>query len=214
MNLFLKKMKKIKEKQMNDDLILEESKKIFISYRDSLLAKVNEGTSEIEFGEVGEFVRGPFGGSLKKNIFVSSGFAVYEQQHPINDQTTSFRYFIDEKKFNEMKRFAVKPNDILMSCSGTFGKMTIVQHDSPLGIINQALLKISLSSEVNPEYMKHWMQSQHFQKSLADSVDGAALQNVPAVAEMKKFRVKVPPLEVQERVVSKLDEFETDGFEG
>ena len=47
---------------------MEESKKIFISYRDSLLAKVNEGTSEIEFGEVGEFVRGPFGGSLKKNI--------------------------------------------------------------------------------------------------------------------------------------------------
>ena len=30
-----------------------------------------------KLGEVCEFVRGPFGGSLKKNIFKPSGFAVY-----------------------------------------------------------------------------------------------------------------------------------------
>lgn len=199
----------LSEKIETDSHVFLESDRIFATFRDALLSKVNKGSREIEFGSVGNFVRGPFGGSLKKNIFKDSGFAVYEQQHPINDQTHSFRYFVDSQKFQEMKRFQVQAGDILMSCSGTFGKMTIVQPDAPQGIINQALLKISLNDEVNPEYMKHWMQSIHFQKSLADSVDGAALQNVPAVAEMKKFLVKVPPLDVQESVVLELDGFAT-----
>jgi type I restriction enzyme S subunit len=30
-------------------------------------------------GRICEFVRGPFGGALKKDIFVSDGYAVYEQ---------------------------------------------------------------------------------------------------------------------------------------
>src|SRR3989338_4886322 len=76
-----------------------------------------------KLGEVCEFVRGPFGGSLKKDIFKPEGYAVYEQQHAIYDQFEDIRYFIDEKKFNEMKRFELKSGDLIMSCSGTMGKM-------------------------------------------------------------------------------------------
>ena len=39
-----------------------------------------------KLGELCNFVRGPFGGSLKKNCFKEDGFAVYEQQHAIYDQ--------------------------------------------------------------------------------------------------------------------------------
>ena len=39
-----------------------------------------------KLGEICDFVRGPFGGSLKKNIFKPNGYAVYEQQHSIYDQ--------------------------------------------------------------------------------------------------------------------------------
>lgn len=35
-------------------------------------------------GDVADFVRGPFGGSLKKEIFVKEGYWVYEQYHAIN----------------------------------------------------------------------------------------------------------------------------------
>jgi type I restriction enzyme S subunit len=56
-----------------------------------------------KLGEVCGFVRGPFGGSLKKNIFKSEGYAVYEQQHAIYDQFDEIRYFIDANQFKEMK---------------------------------------------------------------------------------------------------------------
>ena len=39
--------------------------------------------------------RGPFGGSVRKEIFVSSGYKVYEQQHAIKDDFSLGNYYID-----------------------------------------------------------------------------------------------------------------------
>jgi type I restriction enzyme S subunit len=50
--------------------------------------------------------RGPFGGSLKKEIFVPSGYLIYEQYHPINNNFEFGRYFITKEKFEEMKSFS------------------------------------------------------------------------------------------------------------
>ena len=75
----------------------------------------------VNLGDVCGFVRGPFGGRLKKEIFKDECYAVYEQQHAINDQFSEIRYFVDEAKFLEMKRFELAPGDLIMSCSGTMG---------------------------------------------------------------------------------------------
>ena len=41
-----------------------------------------------------------------------------------------------------MLDFSIKPNDLIISCSGTMGKVAIVPDDVKPGIINQALLKL------------------------------------------------------------------------
>ena len=92
-------------------------------------------------GEVCALVRGPFGGTLKKSVFVEDGFAVYEQQHAIYNQFEEVRYFIDDAKFLEMQRFELHPNDLIMSCSGTMGKVAIVPESIRRGIINQAWIE-------------------------------------------------------------------------
>ena len=51
--------------------------------------------------------RGPFGGALKKEIFVEEGYLVYEQFHALNNDFSMERYFIDDKKFEELKGFEV-----------------------------------------------------------------------------------------------------------
>ena len=96
-----------------------------------------------------------------------------------------WRLFIDDDKYQEMKRFEVKTNDIIMSCSGTYGKIAVVPEGSPKGIINQALLKITPGKGVGSHFIKHWMQSSLFQVELEKDIGGAALQNVPSVARMK-----------------------------
>ena len=159
-----------------------------------------------KLGEICDFVRGPFGGSLKKNIFKPNGYAVYEQQHAIYDQFEDIRYFIDEEKFNEMKRFELNSGDLIMSCSGTMGKIAIVPENIKRGIINQALLKLRPSKKVSNIFLKLWMQSESFQDSLKEYSGGAAIQNVASVSILKQIEIPLPTLEEQLQIVSILHE--------
>lgn len=157
-------------------------------------------------GEVCDLVRGPFGGSLKKEIFQPKGYAVYEQQHAIYNQFSEIRYFVSEAKFKEMQRFKLRPGDLIMSCSGTIGKVAIVPSDAAEGIINQALLKITPSPEVDVNYLKHWMESSHFENQLKSLSFGAAIKNVASVKFLKNSSVPLPSLEKQRRIAAILDQ--------
>ena len=170
----------------------------------SVYASLDENL--IQLGDVCKFVRGPFGGSLKKEIFKESGFAVYEQQHAINNHSSKFRYFIDGDKFDEMERFQVLSNDILMSCSGTIGKTTIVPNNAPKGIINQALLKITPSKKINSEFLQSYMQSSLFKKQLMQDVSGSAIQNVASVKILKTIKIPFIPLSDQINIVRILND--------
>lgn len=163
-----------------------------------------------KLGEVCDFVRGPFGGSLKKSFFKEDGYIVYEQQHAINNQFNDSRYFIDEKKFKEMERFELKSGDLIMSCSGTMGKIAIAPRNIKRGIINQALLKLTPSKQISNKFLKLWMQSEGFQDSLNKFSKGAAIKNVASVKILKQIEILLPPLSEQCRIVKILDEV----FEG
>lgn len=119
-------------------------------YRKAILTKSFYGDKktflQIISPEKYSMKRGPFGGSLKKEIFVPSGYLVYEQNHAINNNFNFARYFITKEKFEEMKAFAVKPKDFIISCSGTIGRIAEIPEDAKEGIINQALLKITLDN--------------------------------------------------------------------
>lgn len=158
-----------------------------------------------KFGEICKFVRGPFGGSLKKSIFKESGFAVYEQKHAIYDRFDNVRYFVDEEKFNEMKRFELNTGDLIMSCSGTIGKIAIVPDNIQRGIINQALLILSPNKKVSDIYLKLWLQSENFQDSLKKYTKGAAIKNVASVKILKNIEIPLPPLPQQKQIVATLD---------
>ena len=58
-----------------------------------------------------------------------------------------------------MRRFEVKPGDLIMSCSGTMGKTAIVPVNVKPGIINQALLKLTPNEHLRVKYLKYWMDS-------------------------------------------------------
>ena len=164
-----------------------------------------EDFENVKFGDVCDFVRGPFGGSLKKNSFVNDGFAVYEQQHAIYNQFNDIRYYVDEKKFQEMKRFELQPKDIIMSCSGTMGKVAIVPDGIKRGIINQALLKLTPKSSLNVEYLKYWMTSPQFGKNIQEYSVGSAIKNVASVKVLKQIYLPLHPINKQKQIVETLD---------
>lgn len=164
-----------------------------------------EGWEEKKLKDVADFVRGPFGGSLTKSMFKPTGYAVYEQQHAIHGHL-NIRYFIDSKKFKEMERFSVEAGDLIMSCSGvTLGRVNLLPSDTPVGIINQALLKMRVKDETDARFFKCWLESAHFQDLLKDYSGGAAIPNVPAVKILKDIFISIPSLSEQQRIVARFD---------
>lgn len=156
----------------------------------------------------GAFKRGPFGSSLKKDMFVDSGYKVYEQYCPINDDCSFERYYITNELYENLKTFAVKANDYLISCSGaTLGRITQVPEDFKEGIINQALLRVRINHEyLDGAFFKLLFRSPFFQKMILDNSTGSAIPNVKGVNELKSMPIPFLPLAEQYRIVSKVDE--------
>lgn len=144
---------------------------------------------EIAIKEKKAIKRGPFGGALKKEIFVEEGYLVYEQYHALNNDFTMARYFIDEKKFNELKGFEVKPKDIIISCSGVYlGKLAIIPPNAKKGIINQALLKLTLDENImTNDFFVHHFTQKNFRETYFDANRGAGVPNFPPMATFKRF---------------------------
>ncbi|MBX2967050.1 MAG: restriction endonuclease subunit S [Cyclobacteriaceae bacterium] len=194
----------IAKAKANAEQNLKNAKELFESYLQGVFENGKWETKK--WGELCDFVRGPFGGSLKKNVFKESGYVVYEQKHAIHDHFNQLRYFIDEEKFNEMKRFEVFPGDIIMSCSGvTLGRVAVVPDGIPKGIINQALLKLTPKKNVNVHFIKHWLRSSIFQKIIFDFSGGAAIPNVPSAKILKDIKIPCPSLKEQERIVMEIE---------
>jgi len=194
----------------NAEKNLQNASKLFESYLNSVFTQHGSEWADKKLGEVCGFVRGPFGGSLKKSIFVPDGYAVYEQRHAIYNQFDDVRYFIDEAKFKEMKRFELSPNDLIMSCSGTMGRVAIVPKSIKRGIINQALLKLTPTTKIKNTFLKFWMESESFQNALKEYSGGAAIQNVAEVKVLKEIKILLPSIAEQEHVVESLDELLTE----
>lgn len=149
-------------------------------------------------------VRGPFGGSLKKEDFVDAGYLVYEQRHAIHNDFEYEKYYITHEKYNKMIRFTVFPGDLIMSCSGvTLGRIAEVPLNAKKGIINQALLKISLNhSIINNQFFIHQFRSKEIQGILFDSSRGSGIPNLPAMTEIRQIEFICPPIELQNEFAS------------
>ena len=152
-------------------------------------------------------VRGPFGGTLKKDTFVTSGFKVYEQQNAIYKSSGIGSYFVDRSKYAEMHRFSVSPGDFIISCSGTIGRIFQIPPDASQGVINQALLKLTTDDEVvYDRYFYILFEWDKFQIRIIDSTQGGAMKNLVGMDVFRTITVVLPPLSEQRAIAEALSD--------
>lgn len=90
-------------------------------------------------------VDGPFGSQLKVDEYVETGVPIIEMEHLVDEPITQqIARCITPKKFEELKRSAVYPGDILISKTGSLGKLGIMPDSIEKGLITSRLAKITL----------------------------------------------------------------------
>jgi type I restriction enzyme S subunit len=157
-------------------------------------------------------VRGPFGGSLKKEVFVKAGYKVYEQKNAINHDVEIGEYFINDEKFRELKRFEIKENDFIVSCSGTIGKILQIPSYAKPGIVNQALLKIKTNDKVIfDKFFLYIFESDTFQNRVIES-QGGAMKNLVGMDIIKKIFIPFPKYHEQRTIATTLSDVDAHIF--
>ena len=149
-------------------------------------------------------VRGPFGSALKKEYFVEpdeTTYKVYEQKHAIQKDASIGSYYVTKEKFDELSRFEIKANDIIMSCSGTIGELFRIPNSAEKGLMNQALLKFTLNESVNYHFFFFMME--YVKKDF--TVRGTGLQNIGSVKIIKEMSFGLPPLPLQQEFAKRIE---------
>jgi len=149
----------------------------------------------------GRIIAGPFGSSIKKDMYVKHGFKVYGQEQVIPNDFSVGDYYISEKDYLELARYIVVPEDILISCVGTFGKIAVFPEDAEQGIINPRLIKAELHEGSNSYYVRELLKSEMVFKQF-ELLSRGGTMGVINIAILNEILTAVPPLNEQIKIVA------------
>ena len=168
--------------------------------------EVPDGWCWCKLDDLAFYKKGPFGSSLTKSMFVPdspNAYKVYEQKNAISKDATLGHYFIDKDKYDELKGFAVQPEDIIVSCAGTIGETYVLPLNIREGIINQALMTIILfDKSISNFYLLYF--DFILKREAAKESKGTAIKNIPPFDILKNFFIPLPPPKEQIRIIEKV----------
>ena len=153
---------------------------------------------------VEEMFIGPFGSALKNECFVNENEAycmVYEQKHAIQKTMDVETRYINEQKYNELKRFNIRGGDIIVSCRGTIGETFIVPDDAPLGIMHPSIMKIRLKQGIYDKYYFNLLLKSRLKKHAIEA-NGSGIKMAISATELGKELFPVPSMDKQLKITN------------
>lgn len=112
--------------------------------------------------------------------------------------------YVDEEEYNRIAiRCNPKKHDVLISCSGSVGRCSIVSDDNKYVMVRSAAMVSPLS--VDSTYLMYSIQSDVVQRQIRDKTKQTAQANLFQDA-IRNLIIPLPPFAEQKRIVAKLEE--------
>ena len=148
-------------------------------------------------------VDGPFGSNLKLTDYVEGGPVPVLTTKNLEGNYDKVRY-ISEEKFQELKRSAVYPGDLLVAKIGSCGKTGIYPQGKPPAMIPANLLKVTLNSDYDLKYVYYYFNSPFFQQALKTIVKATA-QPAFGVSNFRTLPLPYAPPKQQKSIVAEIE---------
>ena len=154
-------------------------------------------------------VDGPFGSNLKSEHYRDSGYPVVQSAFVASgafDPHAADWVYVDESKFQEQHRSAVRAGDIVMVKVGVnCGACDVVPAGQPTGILAGNCLKISPKREIcDTRFLLHYLKWLR-EVGLLERHVTSTQQRALTLGRLKGQRIILPPLSEQEYSVRVLD---------
>ncbi|HFO4473989.1 TPA: restriction endonuclease subunit S [Escherichia coli] len=184
-------------------------KKQYNYYRDQLFSFNTEDVPHLPMGQkdIGEFIRG---GTFQKKDFIDAGVGcihygqIYTYYRTYTEKTKTYISTALAKKCKKAQK-----GDLIIATTSENDedvcKAVAWLGSEDIAVSSDACI---YKHNLNPKYVSYFFQTEQFQNQKRQYITGAKVRRVNA-DNLSKILIPVPSMEIQERIVSILDKFDT-----
>ena len=142
---------------------------------------------------------GPFGSQLHKEDYISEGIPVWG----IPEVNSGFERmpdkFVSPENGRRLQSYSLVPGDVAMNRKGNVGQAALFDGSKPSGIIHSDVLRVRVNQDVfEPRFLVEQLHSSHVVREQVMSASTGAIMAGTNVTKLKKIKVFVPPLTLQQ----------------
>ena len=111
--------------------------------------------------------------------------------------------FIDVAEHQKIsKRCNPERGDILISCSGSIGRVAIVETDEPLGLVRSAALVKPNRQKILSKYLETFLRTPHMNRMMINKAHSSSQANL-FQGPIRALPIALPPIALQQEFVKK-----------
>ena len=159
-----------------------------------------------DYKKLGELVQVLNGYAFKSSLYENQGIRVLritnvQKGNIVDDDPKYYPLSLTD----EIRNYLLKESDLLMSLTGNVGRVGLLTKEMLPAALNQrvACLRI-LSNGLNLGFLFHYLNSDKFEQDAVLSAKGIAQKNM-STEWLKDYKLPLPPISVQQTIVSELD---------
>ncbi|MBO3338257.1 restriction endonuclease subunit S [Clostridium perfringens] len=149
------------------------------------------------------------GYAFKSNMFIENEIPIIRINNLQDGKVLIDKKICYSNEFLENnKQYEVVMNDILISMSGSIGKVSKYEHTEP-SLLNQRIGKFEILEgiEVDREFLFYYLRSDSFKRAIIKDANGCVVSNISAKS-IVSCSIPIPLLDIQKKIVKVLEKAE------